>query len=58
MKILIYIISFIVIGTPVLLLIASQTGSTGTALPAVGSLAATYFVANLIIKKYYPEEEK
>ena len=57
MKILIYIISFIVIGVPVLLLIASQTGSTGTALPAVGSVTATYFVANLIIKRYYPEDK-
>ena len=57
MKALIYILSFIVIGVPVLLLIASQTGSKGTALPAVGSITATYFAANLIIKRYYPEDK-
>jgi hypothetical protein len=57
MKILIYIISFIVIGIPILLLIAIQTEGTNTALPAVASVSATAFVGNLIIKKYYPDSK-
>ena len=47
--------SFVFVGTPVLVLTAAQTGNA-TAAPAVAGLAAAYFVARLIIKKFYPED--
>ncbi len=47
--------SFVFIGIPVLVLTASKTGNA-TAAPAVMGLAAAYFVARLIIKKLYPDD--
>ena len=57
MKILIYIILFIVIGIPVMVLLAIQTEGTNTALPGAASAAATIVAAKLVIKKYYPESK-
>ena len=53
-KIIIFIIVYIVIGVPILLLISIQMEGSISVVPAVASVSIAFAIQRWILKSYYP----